>query len=132
MSNFDDLFEARFADGGRGEGKYDCWGLAMEVHHRLGVELPDFDISCFDSGRIHSQVEAEKGRWQKLEKPEAPCVVLMRYDPARPRFATHIGTYIGGGRFVHILLKTGVITNSINEMGWKPQIEGFWKWNPTS
>lgn len=131
MSNitFTDLFMAKFKNGGRGDGHYDCWGLTMEVFRRFGVELPDFNISCFDSPRINEQVDEQRSDWTRLEAPVAPCLVVMRYDPSRPKMTTHIGTYIGDGKFVHILYKVGVAVNSIHDIAWAPQIEGFYKWN---
>jgi len=131
------LFVAEFRDGGRGEADpatgvpcFDCWGLVMAAHAAYGVELPDFRASCFDPQTVSGHVASEQasGRWERLDAPEAPCLVAMRNHPEEPRAVNHFGAYIGGGEFLHIMETKPAGKDSIHERPWRGRIAGFWRW----
>ena len=41
MIEISDLLGKPYTDGGRGPDSYDCYGVVLEVAHRMGVELTD-------------------------------------------------------------------------------------------
>ena len=119
-----------FVNRGRGPEGYDCWGLVMRVFEEYGIELPDYRISCFATRRIGIQVEVARGDWVRLNKPEAPCIVTMRIDPAAPKLVNHIGAYVGGNRFLHTMKDTHSILSRIDDVYFKGMIEGFYRYDP--
>ena len=123
-----DLLEAEFKDGGRGDGFFDCWGLVKETFHRFGTELPDYKIHCHAAGEINAAIDGNRGGWQEIPKEEienhVPCLVVMRFNQAH--FCNHVGVYLGNRRFIHIAEKMGVGLDSIDMPYWKRKIEGFY------
>ena len=123
-----DLIGKPFKDGGRGPDSYDCWGLVREVFRRFGVELPDYNVGAFECEQIGQQIMKEMrtlARWQRLKKPEVPCVVVIKNDPV---WANHCGVYIGDGKFIHTLQKIGCNIDRIDHPLWKKRIVGFFRY----
>ncbi len=121
--NYTDLLGKPFVNGGRGPEEYDCYGLATEVFRRFGVDLPDYRVSCENASRINSTIDAERSRWIRCEKPQAPSLVVLRFNS---RYYNHVGVYIGNGRFIHTAKKTGVRIDKVYDIYWKNRIEGFY------
>lgn len=126
MFEYADLIGVPFVNRGREVATgLDCYGLAMEVFKRQGIELPEFWISCEDASRINETVEAEKanGRWARIGRPEAPCIIVLRFN----RFEwNHVGVYIGAGKFIHTARKTGVRIERLDHPYWRQRIEGYY------
>lgn len=115
-----------FVDRGRDpKTGLDCYGLAREVFRMHGIDLPEFWIACEDASHINQTVsnEKESGRWIRLEKPEAPCLVVLRFNNFQ---WNHVGVYIGGGKFIHTARKTGVRIERLDHPYWRNRIEGFY------
>ena len=124
-----DLIGIPFVDKGRDLNGCDCWGLVMLAFARYGVELPNYAISCFASGLIDSQIKSEQARnplWREVENPVAPCLVTLRTDPDAPDLVTHLGTYIGGGRFLHTMIKRNSVTERLDHPYFINRIEGYY------
>jgi len=100
----------------------------MEAQRRFGNNVPDFQIPCKATARIGEAVSSEIGRWERIEEPEAGCAVLMALSPEMPEVVQHFGVYVGGGRFLHTLEKTGSILSSAHDGFWKLKIRGFYRW----
>jgi len=118
-----------FEDGGRGPDSYDCWGLVKDVFSSFGIEVPDYKISCFASKEIDSKIEECKRQWIRLDKPEVPCLVVIKADPNVPRACTHCGVYVLPGKFLHAQNNRGSILTPTNHPYWKTRIVGYYKWN---
>jgi len=125
MSNLNDLIGAPFVDGGTGPG-YDCWHLAMEVWRRMtGDELPDYQISCYQSGQIGAKIKSETvTKYVKVVKPPIPALVVFKFND--PVYANHIGVYLGNCRFIHAREKTGVCTDRLDHPYWHCAVQGFY------
>ena len=123
---YDDLIGKPYQDGGRGPDAYDCWGLAIEIHRRFGIDLPDFDISAKACEQIHNKIidQSYLNSWQEIEAPKMPCLILFK---AHPRFVQHVGTFIGYGRFLHIR-EYGVAIERVLSPLWNKRIRGFWEY----
>ncbi|MDR3565590.1 MAG: C40 family peptidase [Negativicutes bacterium] len=115
-----DLVGKPFKDGGRGPGAFDCWGLAVEVFRRFGIEIPDYRISCES---VNTGVMCKREQW-------APCIGEIP-SPALVVFTTagitdHIGVYLGAGKFIHAHRSAGVVVTGVDHVFWKRRIEGFY------
>ena len=120
-----DLIEfGRFKDGGRGPREFDCWGLASEVFRRYGIAVPDYKISCEATPEVDAQMNAERPAWVRCEgEPPVPSLVVF----ADRGMCSHVGVYIGDGRFIHAYEKTGIAITPMNHMFWRSRIEGIYK-----
>ena len=124
-----DLIGVPFVGGGRDPKKgLDCWGLLVIAAGRYGHVVPNYEIDCHDTERIEKQVLSDIGGWEKIEEPEPGCVVLMNLDPEMPDAIQHFGVYIGGGRFLHTLKKTGSCRSSIHDRFWTNKVRGYLAW----
>lgn len=123
--HLEDLLGKPFINGGRGPNGYDCWGLVCEVFRRYGIGLPDYRISCRDIEEIDRQVAMDKPKWRRCDptNPPVPSLLVIRQ---RGNFSNHTGVYLGAGRFMHTLKKTGVIIDQTESPLWKGKIEGFY------
>lgn len=118
-----DLIGLPFKNGGRGPDTYDCWGLVREVYRRHNIEIPDYSISANACAEITQQVNDERiasKKWQILSVPEIPCLVIVR---VHPKFVSHLGVYIGYGKFIHAL-KTIQIDRT-NDPKWAKRIQSY-------
>ena len=126
MFEYADLIGVPFANRGRDpKTGLDCYGLAMEVFKRQGIELPEFWISCEDASRINETVGTEKanGRWARIERPKAPCIIVLRFNNHQ---WNHVGVYIGSGKMLHTARKTGVRIERLDHPYWRQRIEGYY------
>jgi cell wall-associated NlpC family hydrolase len=73
--------------GGADAAGFDCSGLALYVHARVGLEIP------------------RTAREQQQAAQPVPLAVLAPGDLVffriHSRRVNHVGIYVGGGRFVH-------------------------------
>lgn len=122
-NNFTDLIGIPFKDRGRDLNGLDCWGLAKIVFKRYGQDIPDYNICCEDITNIDKTIDKQRSYWKKIEKPVAPCLVVMHLGT---KFCNHTGVYIGNGRFIHTRDKVGVNIDRIDSINWKNRIEGFY------
>lgn len=120
-----DLIGVPFADGGRGPDAFDCWGLCREVFRRFGVELPDYEICCYDAESFIHQFTEERPLWRRHEPPGIPVPALIAIRFNAPN-VNHVGVYIGDGKFLHTREKTGVVVELLCSPAWRRRIEGFY------
>lgn len=123
---YNDLIGKPFSNGGRGPDAYDCYGLAVEVFRRHGIELPDYRISCEDASRINQKYEEQRSLWVECDKNNLPIpsLVVLRFNS--PLLINHVATYIGNGRMLHIAKRTGVRIEMIDHIYWRNRIIGFY------
>jgi Cell wall-associated hydrolases (invasion-associated proteins) len=118
-----------FADGGRDiRTGFDCYGLAIEVYRRMGIELPEYYSPAFDSERISGTIDEAKSMptWELIDKGEltAPALVIIKLNSP---LCNHVGVYIGNGLFIHCRNPIGVNIDRINSPAWRHRIDGFVK-----
>lgn len=127
MYNFKDLIGIPFVDGGRDPNTgLDCWGLIIVAAKRLGIEIPDYQIQCFDTKNIVKQVYRDKKDWVKINEPVEGCIIGMARSTSFPDSINHFGIYIGQRYFLHSVEKSGVICTKINNPLFKNSIKGFY------
>ncbi|WP_298434601.1 NlpC/P60 family protein [Geobacter sp.] len=125
MSEVDctDLLGRPFAYGGRGPDAYDCYGLAMEVCRRAGIDLPEWRSVC-EPVLIQDGFEAGKEFFEELAGPQPFCIVLLM---VRPPYVSHCGVMLDGGRFIHIMERTRVTIERIDGLAWRRRVRGFYR-----
>lgn len=124
----EDLLGKPYKDGGRGPAFFDCWGLAMEVHKRFNITLPDFEICASMTTLINDEISLQKtlsDNWLQINEPLVPCIVVIKTHPV---FVQHVGVYVGDGKFIHTSSKTNVCRNKVTDLIWSRRIKGFYKY----
>ena len=119
-----------FVDGGRNVLGCDCWGLVKLVYREeLGIELPDFEISAFDTEEVIEAMESGKKQWREtslaLEKYD---VVAMHIGQKHFGMVNHVGVYMGNGMFIHTLQRTASMMNRMMDPQWTSRILGVYRW----
>lgn len=129
-SKLRELFGAKFVDGGRDpKVGLDCYGLFVRSMAVFGNNLPDKSISAYATEIASKEIGVEiEEKWEELSQPEVGCAVVMAIDPEHPDLVQHLGVYIGDGKFIHIVEKTGVVLTSITDRFWRRKIRGYYKW----
>lgn len=123
---FDDLIGKPFKDGGRGPAAYDCFGLHKEIKRRLSLPCPEYNICAFAVKSIDGLIEAEAATtWRRLSEPELYALIVIKNDPV---FANHVATYMGGGRFLHVMRGINVAYGRINDPEWRLKIKGYYRY----
>ena len=119
-----DLLGKKFEIGGRGPDTFDCYGLCLEIAHRLKVNLPE--VYTPDSLEMRNEaVLAYKSEYKKLNKPLPWCgVVFIIKAP----FISHMGIVLPDcKRFIHIMTKSKVSIERLNSIVWQRRIAGFYE-----
>jgi cell wall-associated NlpC family hydrolase len=87
--------------GGESFSGMDCSGFVQAVFHRNGIELPRTADAQYEVGRQVSTARLEPG----------DLVFFQTYTEG----ASHVGIYLGNGRFVHASSSNGVRVDSLSE-----------------
>jgi cell wall-associated NlpC family hydrolase len=135
VTDLSDLIGVPFVYGGRGKEGFDCWGLTIEVFRRFGIEIPDYQPACaalsesgFSTGNISAVITEKVVRWQRIDEPEAPCLVIFHIDGNAPGMCNHLGVHIGDGKFVHTLFKRNACIERLSHPWFSRRREGFYRY----
>jgi cell wall-associated NlpC family hydrolase len=113
-----DLIGKPFLDGGRGHDAFDCWGLALEVYRRHGIELPDYRLACLEA----------RPCWLRLERQEPLALVAIR---TRGDWINHVGVCLGiDDCFLHTTRGIGAAVARLSNPLYAQRIEGFYRYAP--
>lgn len=120
MIDVNDLIGIPYKEHGRDKNGFDCYGLAMEVEKRFGIDLPDFDyINHSDSFFERTTNEClQKYKVKKIHILIEGALVLFANSKGQKN---HIGVYIGDEYVVHCN-KKGVHLTKINDFVGKKEI----------
>ncbi len=97
--------------GGATSSATDCSGLTMQVYRDMGLNLPRSSREQFHVGIPRKKDELEKGdlvffstnspyKKIKIRNKKNPRKKIVKYINA-PRRITHVGIYVGDGKFIH-------------------------------
>ena len=97
--------------GGASSTATDCSGLTMQVYRDMGLNLPRSSREQFHVGTPRKKDELEKGdlvffstnspyKKIKVRSTKNPQKKIVKYIKA-PRSITHVGIYVGDGKFIH-------------------------------
>jgi cell wall-associated NlpC family hydrolase len=119
-----------FVNGGRDpKAGLDCWGVIMAASRCYGWEVPDFRVGCKESREIDGTFQREvAGDWREVGVPTEGCVLAFAIDPEMPDAVQHFGVYVGKGRFLHTLEKSGSIVSRIDHFYWRNKLRGVYEW----
>ena len=122
-----DLIGIPFKNGGRDRSGMDCWGLAMAAYRHFNITLPDYGIDAGHDDAINAQylIQMHNPDWVEIANPAVPCVVALRTSPECPDLVTHVGVYIGNGRFLNINERMNSYVERIAHPWFAPRIEGY-------
>jgi len=117
-----------YQDNGRTTAGIDCWGLACLVYREhLGIELPDLNDSYSGSTDIvvKELVNYTKESWIATKEPKSGdiCVFNILGEP------THVGIYIGEGKFLHARAGQDSVIESLSSIRWNRRLEGTYRYN---
>ena len=82
--------------GGSSPGGFDCSGFIYYIYGQFGISLPRMSDGQFEVGRAISGDNLLPG----------DLVFFTTYEPG----ASHVGIYLGGGRFIHASSAAGEVT----------------------
>ncbi len=95
--------------GGTSRSGFDCSGYVQHVFAMLGVSLPRTADAQYDAGhRIVGSMKA------------GDLVFFHTYEPG----VSHVGIYLGHGRFVHASSSHGVMVSSLSDSYWSARYVG--------
>lgn len=97
---------------------------------RYGYRVGDAYAADYAAASVAAAIgeQRDTGRWLPLDAPEEGCAVLLALDPERPDLPQHLGVCIGGGNFIHILEKRGVVVSALSDRFFAGKIRGFYRW----
>ena len=130
MSNLFNLIGIPFKDRGRTKSGCDCMGLAVMTHKELGQDIPDFLVQSEDSDEINATfiTQLYSSNWTQVESPCVPCIVVFGFDENHKDMVTHVGTYIGENKVLHILTDKTSNIIKLDHPFFKNKILGFYKY----
>lgn len=120
MHRISDLVGRRFKEGATGPAEWDCWGLAVEIFRRFGIELPDYRLNCES---VAGGFAENRGEWLRCAG-EIPVPALLVFTTQG--ICDHIGVYLGAGKFIHAHESAGVVIARTDHIFWKKRIEGYY------
>jgi cell wall-associated NlpC family hydrolase len=95
---------------GVGSHGFDCSGLVAHVFAALGRRLPHSSFAQYETGTLVSRWDLAPG----------DLVFFRTYNAG----ASHVGIYIGDGRFIHASYSRGVVISSIEESYYRDRFLG--------
>ncbi len=125
-----DLVGIPFVEGGRTKEGADCYGIFVLAMERFGIFVPPAEVAPYASGEVNEAFREQVWRkrlWIPVSDPAAGDAVAMRNDPDLAGLVQHFGVYLGGGKFIHTLEKTGSIISGVEHPFWKNRIAGFYR-----
>jgi cell wall-associated NlpC family hydrolase len=103
---------SRYAWGGMSPAGFDCTGFVKFIYSQFGVDLPHNE-----AGQLASGPQVDAGEL-------APGDVLVFANTYR-RGLSHVGIYLGEGRFVHAVDEAhGVMVSNLWDGYWSPRLVG--------
>lgn len=101
----------------------------MAMRH-FGKDVPEMDVSCYDTLSIHAIYNGERARWawKRVEDPEPGDIAVMNLDPRFPEMVQHVGVYVGNGRILHTMSKRASHLIRIDDPTWSLKIVGYYRW----
>lgn len=76
--------------GATGPNRFDCSGLTQWSYKQMGISIPRVAAAQAQSGKRVKRSELKKGD-----------LIFFRTDSSSPNRISHVGMYVGDGKFVH-------------------------------
>lgn len=121
---YEDLLGVPFRNRGRDPKiGLDCYGLAIEVFRRHGIQLPEFWIHCMDFSAIGKTIEEQRAVWIRVGIELVPSIAVVRFNS---NYYNHVLVNIGHGRFIHTRRNVGVQIERLDDLYWRDRYDGFY------
>ena len=117
-----------FKEHGRDLDGLDCYGLILLFYKELGCKLDDYRYkpNWFKEG-YNLFLENYYKYAERIPENQAlipgDAILFRGFD----KCPTHIGVYLGNGKFIHCLRKVGVVVSRLNQEPFESRIEGRFK-----
>lgn len=90
-----------YRGGGVSTSGFDCSGFTMYIYDKLGIDLPHQSGSQFSMGTAVSRSDLREGD--------------LVFFNTTGKGVSHVGIFVGNGKFAHASSSNGVIINSLSE-----------------
>ncbi|WP_150275763.1 C40 family peptidase [Paenibacillus tepidiphilus] len=97
----DKAIGTRYVSGGTSTNGFDCSGFTMYVFDKIGINLPHQSGSQYQMGTAISRDDLREGD-------------LVFFNTSG-RGVSHVGIYVGGGKFAHASSSRGVTISSLSD-----------------
>lgn len=126
MIDLNDLIGKPFSEDGYGPDSYSCYGLAVEVFKRYGIDIPKTNISvCASKQASQNKIKEHLSLyWQPTDTLTVPTGLVIQ--STNFEFANHLGVYIGQKKIIHITINRNVVIDRLDQ--WKSRILGYYKY----
>jgi cell wall-associated NlpC family hydrolase/DNA-binding CsgD family transcriptional regulator len=99
--------------GGSGPGGFDCSGFTWYIYSQAGAYIPNHDL--------WGQVQAGP----RVKQADLVAGDLVFFQNTYTYGLSHVGIYIGGGRFIHAASeRSGVRVDALSDSYWGPRYYG--------
>ncbi|WP_151737986.1 C40 family peptidase ['Paenibacillus yunnanensis' Narsing Rao et al. 2020] len=97
----DKAIGSRYVSGGTTTNGFDCSGFTMYVFDKIGINLPHQSGSQYQMGTAISRDDLREGD-------------LVFFNTSG-KGVSHVGIYVGGGKFAHASSSRGVTISSLSD-----------------
>jgi len=117
-----------FKEHGRDMKGVDCFGLILLIYKELGYNIDDYQYKPgWFKGSYNFFLENYHKYAERIPENEiimpGNAILFSVFDKS----PTHIGVYLGNGKFIHCLRKVGVVISKLNQEPFKSKIKGRFK-----
>lgn len=117
-----------YKEHGRDENGIDCYGLAILLFKKLGIELPDYQYKpdWYEKGyNFYLEHYHECAKQIDSKDLKEKDLLLFRVDGSP--VPNHLGIWLGEGRFIQCLKKTGVIITELSRQPFYRQFHSCYR-----
>ncbi|RQW08222.1 NlpC/P60 family protein [Paenibacillus rhizophilus] len=97
----DGAIGTKYVSGGTSTNGFDCSGFTMYVFDKMGIDLPHQSGSQFKMGDAVSRSDLRAGD--------------LVFFNTTGKGVSHVGVYVGSGKFAHASSSKGVTVTSLND-----------------
>lgn len=108
IANAKSLIGTPYKWGGQSPSGFDCSGFVKYVFNKNGVDVPRTTDTLWKAGKT-------------VSSPKKADLVFFETYKDGP---SHVGIYIGDGKFIHASSSQGVTVTPMNNSYWKPRYLG--------
>jgi probable lipoprotein NlpC len=134
MTKWTKYINIPFKDLGRDSSGADCYGLiALIFKKECNVDIPDYTELLYGKERKclknkkDDKLESLGFSWVEDNKLK-PFDVLLFNKSCGAEITSHIGLYIGHGKFIHVLEDFPSMIERLDNTFWKSRYYGAMRW----
>ena len=131
MAWHNDYIGIQYKEKGRTrEEGLDCWGLVRLVQkEQFNNELPSFvEQQTSDEAELEELFATQREGWVQVQDYKEGDVILFKVMG----FESHVGTYIGDGKFLNISQGRTSVIERLDSSKWERRIVGAFRYQPNA